>query len=321
MTKKRKRCLCILLVAVIAAVLSVFYFLEKNRLYAADNSDLFEKNIEYQGKTYHYNDRLLTFLVMGIYSEKEDRGLLEGEADANFLCVFDPGTKQLNIISLNRNSMVDIDLYNKEGIYLVRDKAQLAIQHGFGVDKEQSSLIHMIAVQRMMMGIPIHGHIAVDMSVVEQMNHAVGGVWVTVLEDLSKADPDFVQGKELCLSDEQAFWYVKYRDWQSYASADRRLERDKQFLEGFLNQAKDKIDENFLFPYHLYEECGEHIYTNLSTDRILMLLMLAKDLEVQDVRFYNLPGETKMGEVYEEFYIDEEGLLNLILDLFYEEGK
>lgn len=287
----------------------------------ADNSDLFEETIEYQGKTYHYNDRLLTFLVMGIYSEDEDRGLLEGEADANFLCVFDPEIKQLNVICLNRNSMVDVDFYNEDGIYLVRDKAQLSIQHGFGVDKEQSSLLHMIAVQRMMMGIPIHGHIAVDMSVVEQMNRAVDGVQVIVLEDLPKADSDFIQGKELCLSDEQAFWYVKYRDWQSYASADRRLERDKQFLDGFVNQAKDKMEEDSLFPYHLYKECGEHIYTNISKDRILMLLMLAKDLEIQDIRFYNLPGETKMGEVYEEFYIDEEGLLDLIIDLFYEEEK
>ena len=321
MARQRRIRLCILLVAASAAILFILFFLSKKRLYAADNSDLFEETIEYQGKTYHYNDRLLTFLVMGIYSEEEDRGLLEGEADANFLCVFDPETKQLNVISLNRNSMVDIDFYNEDGIYLVCEKAQLAIQHGFGMDKEQSSLMHMTAVQRMMLGIPIHGHIAVDMSVVEQMNHAVDGVWVTVLEDLPKADPVFVQGKELCLSDEQAFWYVKYRDWQSYASADRRLERDKQFLEGFINQAKDKIDEDFLFPYHLYKECGEHIYTNLSTDRILMLLMLAKDLEVQDIRFYSLPGETKMGEVYEEFYIDEEGLFDLIVNLFYEEEK
>lgn len=316
MTKRRKIFLCISLMAVLGGV---FWFLERNRLYAAAQSDLFEKEIVYENKTYHYNDELLTFLVMGIYSEEEDRGILEGEADANFLCVFNPKSKQLDVICLNRNSMIDIDLYNDDGIYLVREKAQLALQHGFGIDKEQSSLIHMTAVQRMMMGIPIHGHIAVDMDVVKQMNHAVDGVCVTVLEDLPKADPDFVQGKELCLSDEQAFWYVKYRDWQSYASADRRLQRDKQFLEGFLNQAKDKLEDDFMFPYHLYRECGEHIYTNLSTDRILLLLLQAKDLEVQDVRFFNLPGETKMGEEYEEFYIDEEGLLDLIVDLFYEE--
>lgn len=318
MAKHKRICLCILLMVVLTTML---FFMGKNRLYASDNSDLFEETIVYRDKTYHYNDKLLTYLVMGIYSEEEDRGLLEGEADANFLCIFDPEIKRLNVISLNRNSMIDIDLYNDDGIYLVRDNAQLALQHGYGKDKEQSSLIHMNAVQRMMMGIPIHGHIAVDMNVVEQMNHAVDGVWVTVLEDLPKADPDFVQGKELCLSDEQAFWYVKYRDWQSYASADRRLERDKQFLEGFVNQAKDKIDEDYLFPYHLYKECGEHIYTNLSTDRILMLLMLVKDLEVQDVRFCNLPGETKMGEEYEEFYIDEDGLLDLIIELFYEEEE
>lgn len=318
MTKRRKICLCIALMAVLIGIL---YFVEKTRLYSADYSDLFEETVVFHDKTYHYNDKLLTFLVMGIFSWEKDRGLLEGEADANFLCVLNPETKQLNVICLNRNSMTDIDFYNEDGVYLVQEKAQLALQHGFGIDKEQGSVLHMAAVQRLMMGIPIHGHIAVDMRVVEQMNHAVGGVEVTVLEDLPEADPDFVEGKKLRLSDEQAFWYVKYRDWYSYATADGRLERDRQFLEEFVNQAKNKFDEDFLFPYRLYRECGEHIYTNISTDRILMLLMMVKDYDVQNIHFYNLPGETMMGEEYEEFYVDEEELFTMITDLFYIEEE
>ena len=317
MNRRKILCLRILLIIALIGVLCV---IEKSRLSAAERSDIFEEEIVYQNRNYYYNDELLTFLVMGIFTE-EDKEPLEGEADANFLCVFNPRTKELSVIGLNRNSMIDIDFYNEEGIYLVRQKAQLTLQHGFGIDKEQGSALQVAAVQRLMRGIPINGHVAVDMQVVEQMNHAVDGVSVTVLEDLTEIDKSFVQGKEVCLSDEQAFWYVKYRNPFIYGTADRRLQRDMQFLQGFADKAADKIHGNFMFLSHLYKECSAHVYTNLSSDRIAMLLMLAKDCEVQDIRFYNLPGETKLGEKYEEFYVDEQQLLDMMVEIFYlEEG-
>lgn len=328
MKSRKVLSLCIL---ALIGMISMICLIEKGRLYASEQGEDFQERIVYQNKTYYYNDDLLTFLIMGVYTwdydrevfgvytDNPDRKPLEGEADANFLCVFDPNADSVSVISLNRNSMVGIDYYNEDGIYLVREQAQLALQHGFGRDKEQGSVLQMEAVQRLMMGIPIHGHVAVDMSVVEQMNHAVGGVEVTVLEDLTEVDPEFVQGEELRLTDDQSFWYVKYRDWKSYASADRRLQRDSQFLQGFIKAAKEKMHENWLFPYHLYRDCDEHIYTNLSTDRIMILLMMAKDYNVENIQFYNLPGETRMGEEYEEFYVDQAELTEMILELFYEE--
>lgn len=328
---KKRTIACIILISLLGLTGTLF-LIERGRLYASQQGEGFERTIVYKDKTYHYNKKLLTFLVMGVYVEDierelygtytdtPDKGLLEGEADANFLCVLDPEERLIRIVSLNRNSMVDIDFYNEDGIYLVREQAQLALQHGFGQGKEQSSVLQMEAVQRLMMGIPIHGHVAVDMRVVEQMNHAVGGVEVTVLESLPKADPEFVKGKELRLTDNQAFWYVKYRDWQSYASADRRLQRDMQFLQGFLKASKEQMRDDWLFPYHLYRECDEHVYTNLSADRMMMLLMMVKDYDTENIQFCQLQGETKMGEKYEEFYVDEEQLRELILDVFYIEG-
>lgn len=328
MKSRKILCLCIL---VLIGLICMICLIERGRLYTSEQGEDFQERIVYQNKEYYYNNDLLTFLIMGVYTwdydrevlgvytDDPDRKPLEGEADANFLCVFDPKADKVSVICLNRNSMVGIDYYNEDGIYLVREQAQLALQHGFGRDKEHGSVLQMEAVQRLMMGIPIHGHIAVDMSVVEQMNHAVGGVEVTVLEDLVEVDPEFVQGKELRLTDDQSFWYVKYRNCDLYASADRRLQRDMQFLQGFTKAAKEQMQEDWLFPYHLYQECDEHIYTNLSTDRILMLLMMAKDYDVENIQFYNLPGETRMGEEYEEFYVDQVGLTEMILELFYKE--
>ena len=32
---------------------------------------------------------------------------------------------------------------------------------------------------------------------------------------------------------------------------------------------------------------------------------------------YTVPGETVMGDQYEEYYVDEDALLNLIMEVFY----
>ena len=34
---------------------------------------------------------------------------------------------------------------------------------------------------------------------------------------------------------------------------------------------------------------------------------------------YSVPGETKMGEKYEEYYIDEDAFYEMVLDIFYKE--
>lgn len=316
--KKRKRILLGILFIILLII--GFYFVEKRRLYQAFRSEYFEKNIVYDGQNYQYNDKLLTYLVMGVDPDEEGLPLSKGEADAIFLCVIDTVSKDISVISLNRNTMTPIDYYNDDGVYLVQEQAQLAIQHGFGSDEKQSSALQVSAVQRLLGGIPIQGYLTVDMGIIEKLNRAVDGVWVIIPEDMTLLDADFMQGREVCLNDEQAYWYVKYREIDSFASADKRLERQEQFLYSFIHEAMDKSHEDYRFSYQLYQDCKEHIYTNLSIDRILILSMMARNCEEDKLHFYSLPGDTIMGSQWEEFYVDEEELKRMIVDLFYETG-
>ena len=41
--------------------------------------------------------------------------------------------------------------------------------------------------------------------------------------------------------------------------------------------------------------------------------------EYDESAMYTVPGETVMGEVYEEFYVDDDALYDLIIQTFYEE--
>lgn len=324
---KRKRIIFLFLIIVIGIVIIA----EHRRLYQGEYGADFNDRIIYRNKEYRYDDSVLTYLVMGIdkgrekyegqYPEEVGQTMSDGQADAVFLCVLHGRSKEISIVSLNRNTMTDIAIYNEEGIFLVMEQAQLAIQHGFGGNEEESCELQAHAVQSLIKGIPIHGYLSADMTVIEQLNRAVGGVDVTVLENMEEIDPQFIEGNTVHLQDDQAFWYVKYRDTGSYASADRRLERQKQFLVDFADKAMRKTKEDIRFPYRLYMDCREHMQTNLSIDKLMLLAWKARRYEINPAHFYSLPGETRMGTEYEEFYVDEDRFMELILELFYEEKK
>lgn len=172
--------------------------------------------VKYQDTVYQYNQEIRTFLIMGIDRNSDAKAVGEGtdggQADALFLAVMNPKESCIKLIGINRNTMTDIDVYNEEGVYLRTVNAQIAVQHGFGDGMEKSCEYQKKVVARLFYNLPIHGYVAVNMSAIPTINDTVGGIDVTVLEDLTKADPSLVKDSKVHLSGESAFWYVKYRD-------------------------------------------------------------------------------------------------------------
>lgn len=279
--------------------------------------------IKYNGKIYQYNEEIMTFLVMGIdkYSnvEKVAEGTEGGQADALFLAVLNPKDKSIKIMGINRNTITDIDMYDANGDYVRTIKAQIAVQHGFGNGVEESCEYQVQAVEKLLYGLPIHGYAAVNMSAIETINDAVGGVEVTVLEDLTKRDKSLVEGAQIHLMGETAFWYVKYRDTDIFASADMRLERQKQYLKAFINRAKQAAKEDISVVLDLYQGVMPQMVTNVSLDEVAYLAPLMLEYQFSEESFYSMEGKTVKGNKFEEFYPDEETLREMVLEIFYEE--
>ena len=153
--------------------------------------------VKYHDTIYEYNEDIMTFLVMGIDKDSDAVKVAEGtdggQADALFLVVMNPQDKSIKIIGINRNTMTDIDLYDEEGAYITTTKAQIAVQHGFGDGMEESCEYQCRAVANLFYNLPIHGYAAVNMSAIPTINDAVGGIKVTVLEDMTAIDDNFVK--------------------------------------------------------------------------------------------------------------------------------
>ncbi len=279
--------------------------------------------VKYQDGIYAYKEEILTFLVMGIDKgsdvKESSGGINGGQADALFLAVLDPGEKAIKVIGINRNTMADIDFYNEEGAYLSTASAQIAIQHGFGNGMEESCERQVKAVRRLFYNLPIHGYAAINMSAIPTMNDAVGGVEVKVLEDLTRVDKNLIKDENVHLSGKSAFWYVKYRDTNEFASADMRLERQKQYLNGFIGAAKQAVKKDLGTALELYSAVSGQMVTDISLDEVAYLAPIVADYRFDPEGFYMTEGKTVMGEEYEEFYVDEKALYEMILDVFYEE--
>lgn len=279
--------------------------------------------VKYHDTIYEYNEDIMTFLVMGIDKDsnavKAAEGIDGGQADALFLVVINPQDKSIKIIGINRNTMTDIDLYDEEGAYITTTKAQIAVQHGFGDGMEESCEYQREAVANLFYGLPIHGYAAVNMSAISAINDAVGGIKVTVLEDMTAVDPDFVEGSQVHLIGEDAFWYVKYRDIDTFGSADMRLERQEQYLNGFIKAAKRAVKKDISVVLNLYRAISQQMVTDISLDEAVYLASIVSDYRFDEDCFHTLDGETVMGEQFEEFYPNEDALYELIINTFYKE--
>lgn len=284
----------------------------------AAEDDWQEGDVRYQGSIYRYNKDILTFLFLGIDNkgevEKKKAGTNGGQSDAIFLLVLDPHTKEGTVIGINRDTMADVDVYSNTGNFLWTVKKQLTLQHAYGDGAELSCERSRDAVSRLFYDLPIHGYCAINMGAIPLINDAVGGVKVEVLEDVWK----FREGETVLLKGEQSYHYLHDRDTKSFNSAGRRLERQKQYLRAYAAAAVEATKKDITLPVKLYGTLSKYMVTDVTVDEVSYLAPRLVDYSFSPERFYSLAGETVQGGILEEFYVDEQALYELILNVFYE---
>ena len=279
--------------------------------------------VRYNGNVYDYNEDITTFLIMGI--DKSDETVTEvaegtdgGQADALFLLVLNPHDSSIKIIGINRNTMTDVDVYDEYGRYQTTVVAQIATQHGFGNGMEESCEYQVKAVSNMFYQLPIHGYAAINMSAIPIINDQVGGVDVVVLEDLTRWDKSLVKGEKVHLEGESAYHYVKTRDITIYGSNDMRLERQRQYLNGFIKAAREAASKNSNAAVELFTAISSKMVTNITADEISYLAPYLTNYSFDDADLKMIEGKTQKNGKFEEFYVDEDDLYQTIIDVFYE---
>ena len=298
----------------------------------AEELKLKDDQILYENGIYELNKDLITILVMGIDKEtvteiggqswtQEEGSLYSGgQADALFLMLLNPHSKEISIVAINRNTMATLDVWDENGNYKGQAIQQIALQHGYGDGGVESCERQVKSVSRLFHGIPIHSYAAISMDAIPELNDAVGGIEVEVLDDIiyPEFDMNLHQGEVVTLRGEKAYWYVRLRNENVFNSNALRLQRQKQYLTTFAATAKSMAMSDIRVAVELYNTVQKYMVTDIDVNSFTYLATESVNYDFNIDNMYSLEGEVIQGTRFEEFYADEEALEKLIIDLFYE---
>ena len=287
-----------------------------------DSADKWSEGVvTYNNQQYRYNNTIRTYLFMGIDTDdpvhKAEDGISGGQADALFLIVVDKAHEKLSLISIHRNLMTTVKMYSREGEYTGDAELQICLQHGYGDGERLSCQRTADCVSNLFYGIPIHGYVSLNMGGIGLLNDALGGVELTVMQDLNvqSRNVHLTEGETKVLSGEEAYVYVRSRDTTQFDSASDRLARQEQYLNNMIPVMLKKI-RSASSAVSVYGASEDYIYSNVDYSKLADELSDVTYDSEEGIR--DIPGEVVMGEQLEEFYADDDGLYQLVLDVFYD---
>ncbi len=294
--------------------------------------DMDDDRVLYNGHYYRFNEDLVTILIMGIDTESveeiggeswsvdEGSQYGGGQADALFLLLLNPHTKKTDIIAINRNSMVVLDRFDEDGNYKGVSYGQVCLQHGYGDGGVKSCERQVNTVSRMFHNIPINAYAAISMDAIPELNDAVGGVTLTVPDEIvyPEYDMDMHEGDVVTLSGLQAYWFLRLRYEYLDGSSNLRLERQKLYVSKFIEKAKEQSVADVRVAVNLYNTVKKYMVTDIGLDSFTYIATEVSGYDFDPDNIYSLEGETVIGDKYEEFNYDDAALQELIMNLFYE---
>ncbi|MGL5434744.1 MAG: LCP family protein [Lachnospiraceae bacterium] len=277
-------------------------------------SQVGQRYIYYNGNRYEYNQNLTNILFMGIDKSKEvsiqSVSGKAGQADSVLLISLDKEEQTARIVHISRDTMTDIDIYDSGGSYFSTIQGQLALQYAYNLGGVNSCWAMKKTLQEVLFGLPIDAYISLNIDGVSILTDALGGITISINEDHTDIDPDFKAGSTIILNGEQAEKYIRSRDVNVTASNENRMGRQTEYLRAVLQTINERKDIDYEGILAIAEP---YIVTDMNTDVIVAM----KDYEylIDEVEY--LPGEVKEGESHEEFWVDDNALQALLIEMFY----
>lgn len=267
----------------------------------------------WQGKTYYLREDLRKYVLIGIDENKEQSeqgGTNSSQADFIAVLVADEAGKNWSLMQLNRDTMCNVPLISAQGKAIGSQREQLALAHTYGTGSGDSCRNTVQAVENLLYGVPMDGYIRIRMDAIAKLNDAVGGVTVTVADDFSQYDESMVPEAVVTLNGQQAELFVRARGGMPDATNLNRMERQKQYLQAWVDAAK-KCDNVSA----VIEGLSGDIYSDLTIYQISDLADKLQDYPVPNI--LSPLGTAKKGKSFVEFEVNEEALQQQVIDLFY----
>ncbi len=208
--------------------------------------------------------------------------------DVNWIVQFDIAKATLNILQIPRDTFMGAD-----GTYAVPATGKFN-----SVYRENSSggspIQSVVNAVQDNFGIPIDAYITTNCFDIVDMVDLVGGIPITLEQEMMyEADKRIPAGYSV-LSGEQAEWFVRYRRTFADEGDIGRVKNQRKFLAAAMTKMLNIIeDEGRLKFYSYLKEIYENQYilTDMSIEDISKVADLASTIDMSNVNVYLLPGE------------------------------
>lgn len=275
--------------------------------------------VKYKGHEYMYNDSTVSILFEGIDDESGYTGSDASCSDANFLFTMDTSTNEVNIVTVPRDSMCEVDVYNN-GKYQFTTRTNLGLAYAIDADKETCAQNVAKSVSTIMEGMPVNYYFAMNVHAIEDLADAVGGVKVKALQTIPGTD--IVAGQKITLTGADAYSYVQYRDVNVAKSALDRQARQDQFIQAFMAKAK-KLSVGQLLK--VVKAVSSYSVTNVGAEEMSYLASCFLAGDKASVSMETLTGTTKTkvydtdGLEHEYIDLDKKSVHKAVIDSYYKQ--
>lgn len=308
------------LLLVVVLLYSGLRILEATVLHSGSGREpgIVSKTVTRDGIDYYPRRDITVMMLLGIDQQGPvaDSGTFTnpGSSDVVALLIFDEKNETWSVLQLNRDTMLDIPLLGLGGKEAGTIRGQLALAHTYGSGLEDSCVNTRKAVSDFLGGISIDYYISMNVDAVAILNDAVGGVTVTVTEDFSKTDPTITRG-EFTLRGEQALSFVRDRQNVGDQKNVSRMERQREYMEGFREALHGKLEEETGFVVETYSAVAPYLVSDCPINTLTSMIERYEDYQFTGV--ITPAGESAIVDGYYEFHADEEALDELVIGLFY----
>lgn len=271
------------------------------------------RTIEQDGVTWRYNTRLRTVLFMGVDTRAGAENKIgignNGRSDTLLLFVIDPDEERIQLITISRDTMTKVDVYDRDRNYLFSGKMQLTMQYSFGDSAARSCQLVKSKISDLLYDLPINYHCSLTLDGILAASDLLGGIKLTLEDDWTDIDPTYTAGSTITLKGEQLERFLRYRDTDVSGSNDVRMARHGWFIRQMFSQMGTVGSAGVEM---LLDKLDPYLETDMDADTIKQLTSYHLSDEI-----LKIPGQTVQGKAHDEYYIDEEACKQMILDVFY----
>lgn len=276
--------------------------------------------LNFNGKTLYYRENEITnYLLIGtdqndIQADSHQSG---GQADFLLILSVDRVNRTITPFMIDRDTMANVTTFGIFGNPSGSRVMQICLAQAFSGTGVSGGENTAEAVSRLLYGVKIDRCLVMGLDGIPLLNDAVGGVEVTVQDDLTALDSSLRKGETVKLNGTLAESFVRGRTTLADGTNEARMKRQSAYLDALIKRVSALVREDKNAFERIFTSLSGHVETNVSQS-----VLISESNAFQTYAWKELVeirGTHRIGEDgFTEFWPDEAQMKAIVAGIWFE---